>query len=201
MSYPGQYGIRPFGTEIDYDEINWTAPDAPTNLSLLEVDDTVEITFDISDGEWIEVYSSYESADNFNLVSRVAASEWTGSPKIVDESFNRKTTIYYRVYSVRVGIPSAALTGNVVLANDASDVTNLVVTDSVDHFIIEYDLPTENTFSHVTITRHADAVGGNLSEGSATQIYSGTNGHVYYSVLDADIGKYHQFWVTTVTRT
>jgi hypothetical protein len=164
--------------------------------------DTVEIEFTIdATADTVEVYASYEADDNFNLIASIPGEDWSGSDKVVDASFNRKTTIYYRIYIVRWGVRSLALTDSIALALDASAVTSLTVAEDMDHFSLDYVLPTERKFSHVTITRHAEADSGDLLEGSASEIYSGSNNHLLYSILGADIDKYHQFWVTTVTRT
>lgn len=181
------------------------APSAPTNSSLTEVADTVEVEFDkVTASEkvdWYEVWSSVGGTTDYNLIGIVHEADAGTPTKVVDATYAKKATIYYKIYSVRYGIRSSALSDNIALSNDASDVTGLATVAQLDTFILDYVLPTERKFSYVQIKRHAHAVQGSLSEGSATQVYAGIANHYVYTIPDADLTKWHQFWVYTVTAT
>lgn len=186
--------------------VGWVdAPSAPTNSSLTEVSDTVEVEFDkvaaSGDVDWYEIWSSVGGTTDYCLIGIVPEADAGTPTKVVDATYAKKATIYYKIYAVRHGVYSSALSDNIALSNDASDVTGLDTVAQLDTFILSYVLPTERKFSYVQIKRHAHAVQGSLSEGSATQVYAGIANHYVYTILDADLTKWHQFWIYTVTAT
>jgi hypothetical protein len=174
-------------------------------MVLTEVSDTVEVDFDkvaaAEEVDWYEVWSSVGGVTDYGLIGIVLEADAGTPTTVVDVTFNRKTTIYYKVYAVRRGVYSAALSGNVALTNDASDASSLLTVTQWDTFILTYVLPTERKFASVTIKKDAQVLAGSLSEGAAVQVYSGIDNHYVYSIPDADLTKWHQFWIYTVTRT
>jgi hypothetical protein len=180
-------------------------PPAATDLVLTEVADTVEVAFEVDTNyniDYMEVWSSQESdSAGFGLISIVNLADWVQGDNVTDATFSKKTTTYYQVYTVRAGTRSTALTGNIALSNNASAITDLTVTPTISTFILDYTLPTERKFSYVTIYKDAQVLAASLLEANAVLVYSGTNNHYVYNIPDADLDKYHEFWVSTVTAT
>ena len=69
------------------------------------------------------------------------------------------------------------------------------------NYFIQYEVPNDRRFSSVTIKKDANVDSASLSEGAAVQVYSGRNGTYMYNIPGADLGKWHEFWVYTVTST
>lgn len=185
---------------------NIDPPNPPTLLTLSEILDTVRIIFTGSTSSNVDYYEIESSQDGltgaYNLISSIPATSWTAGASVIDNVFDKKTTLYYKVWSVRKGVRSStALTGNIVLANNASDISNLVVINELSSFFLQYALPTERKFGHVEISVDAQAISANLLESNALLVYSGINPFYEYSIAEGNKDKYFEFWIKSITRT
>lgn len=181
-------------------------PAPPTNLSLTENGDKVDISFDKSVDSDVDAYELWTSIDgqvSFKIIGSWPTDLIPGTSNITfeDGTYSVKTTVYYRVYAIRNGNFSSALTGNIALSDDVQDVDGLTVTTiPPGAFYIAWKNPDDSRLDYVEIKVHADAVEGNLSEGSATVAWRGTEESYLYQIAAGDEAKYHKFWVYTITR-
>lgn len=182
-------------------------PDAPTNLQLTEVDDKVEVEFDLSDSpdiDYYEIWSSVGGETDYALIATISKDEIDPedeSVSIIDETYDTVTTIYYKVFAIYQGNYSASLDGNIVLAYSVPDPTSLTVKAETTSFTINYVRSTNRLLESVLITKDAQTNSGDLDEGNATEIYEGLASGYTYEIPVDDYTKWHQFWISSVTRT
>jgi len=180
-------------------------PAAPSNLVLTEVNDYVNVQFDQSASPSIDEYeiwrSETSSTSGFALIGIIKSDDAQPTMILVDDTYTKQGALYYRIYAVKNGARSAALTGSITTTGIVADVTNLQITEDVDKFIIQYTVPDDRRLAYVEIKVDAQLNSIDLAEINATTIYQGKDGIYIYKIPDADKDKYHQFWVYTVTRT
>lgn len=183
------------------------APSAPTSgvpALLTENGGQVEVRFNQSSTSNIsryEVWQAVGADSGYALIAMINPGEFASPMTVIDTTYTRKTTIYYRVYAVKNGRYSAPLTGNIVLADDVDEATNMNVVAIGDNYYIGWDKPDDRRLDHIEVKCHAHVTELSLSEGSASLIYSGNRDSFFYEVPGADVAKYHQFWVYAITRT
>ena len=178
-----------------------TTPVQPTSLSLVEYSTHVEIGFtkNADNVEYYDIFSSIGNESNFALIGRLTHSDYTTTLVVNDTTYDRKTTIYYRVVAVNHGERSVVRTGNIVLSENVSDVTNLRIQRGVGIFHLTWENPEDPRLSDVNIYVDYETTSGALSK-PASPVYSGKVENFDYEVADAYLDYYHQFWVEPVTR-
>lgn len=193
-------------TQADFDA-HIATPAAPTNLNLIEYADYIEISFDLpvdrSNVSHYEIWASVGDESDYNLIDVIQDADIDGvttSIAVKDDSYDRKTTIYYKVYSSHNGIKSTALAGSITSNQDVPDPTNLQVVSELHTFKIEYDLPKDRRLEKVRIKVDANADDTLLSETNATVVYEGLSDNFTYQIPDANLDLFHQFWVESVTK-
>jgi hypothetical protein len=171
---------------------------------LTQTGDEVLVQFDesgTSDIDRYEVWSSVGTTTDWNLVGLVKSDDIATTMSIVDDTFNKNATIYYKVYPIKTGVYGSPISSSVVVSGTIADVTNMNVDQSVEGYWITYDLPDDNRLLNITIKKDAATTLGGLNEGSATTIYTGLDESYFYLVPEADADKYHQFWIYSNVRT
>ena len=182
-----------------------TAPNAPTNLSLSIVNNTINVTFDASSTSGIDQYLVFGSANggNYSLISVIAPDDMSATMSVIDDSFDDSGAQAYRVYAMKTGVMSSALSGSVTYTvTTPVEPTNMSVVNLNTAFYIQWDPPSSNArfVTAYNVYKHEHASQGSLSRSSATLIYSGMNTSYMYEISGNNNLNYHQFWVeTTVT--
>ena len=181
------------------------APSAPTTLVLTEVNDSVTIDFaqsSSSDIDEYQVWSSVGTNDNFGLIGIIPKEDITTSMSITDETYTKTgVTVYYRVYALKNGIRSTALTGSKAITWTVADVSGLTVDEFTDWYAVQYRKPVHRMLDYIEIKMDKQSNDLNLDEVNGTSIYQGNAEMYIYKILLADEALYHQFWVYSVTRT
>ncbi len=182
-------------------------PDPVAGVSFNEVGDLLEVTWDIvpsgvsSD---YEVWSSVGDQNNYDLIAIVNNMEIASgeeSVTVVDESYDASTIIYYKLFHKSVGYYSDPLESGIALTYSVPDPTNLDVAVGLNQIALSWTNDTSRLLKSVKVTHDANEVEGNLSEGSSVEVFNGTAGGFTYEVLAADITKWHQFWISSITKT
>ena len=182
-----------------------SAPNAPTNLSLSIVNNTINVTFDASSTSGIDQYLVFGSANggDYSLISVIEPASMGSTMSVIDDSFDDSGTQAYRVYAMKTGVMSSALSGSVTYTvSTPVEPTNMSVVNLNTAFYIQWDPPSSNArfVTAYNVYKHEHASQGSLSRSSATLIYSGMNTSYMYEISGNNNLNYHQFWVeTTVT--
>ena len=90
---------------------------------------------------------------------------------------------------------------DIVHAALVPDVTELNVKSGVDAFYLDYKLPEVVLFSHIEIWYQARDSETGFDIANATKIYEGLASSFTHGVLEADIDKWHKFWVISIRKT
>ena len=180
-------------------------PNAPTNLSLSVVGETINVTFTASTTSNIDAYLVYSSVDgsDYGLISIIPPDDFGSTMSIIDSAFTVTGTQAYRVYAVKAGKLSSALSGNISYTVSSAEPTNLSVVPMNNAFYIQYDPPSSNSrfVSAYKIFKHEHANQGSLDRTQATEIYSGMNKSYMYPISGSNNTNFHQFWVETTIAT
>ena len=180
-------------------------PNAPTNLSLSVVGETINVTFTASTTSNIDSYLVYSSVDgsDYGLISIIPPDDFGATMSIIDSAFTVTGTQAYRVYAVKAGKLSSALSGNISYTVSSAEPTNLSVVALNNAFYIQYDPPSSNSrfVTAYKIFKHEHANQGSLDRTQATEIYSGMNKTYMYQISGSNNTNFHQFWVETTIAT
>jgi hypothetical protein len=182
-------------------------PNPPTTLALTEDGDTMDVRFALSDSSEVteyEIWASFGTNTNYEVVGIVNKVDIAGGSTtytFTDDSYNRKGTIYYRVYAKNGSVRSSALEGSTTLLNTVADPTNLQVIANVDSFDIYYTVPQDRRLDHIEVLIDKQDVEANLAESNAVVVYSGLADRYTYKIPSIDYDKFHNVWVRSVTRT
>ena len=178
-----------------------TAPAAPTSLTTSIVNDTINVSFVSSSTADISSYEIYASDDggDYGLVSSITPDDFAANMSIIDNTFVNSGTQAYRVFAIKNGVYSSALTGNKSFSAGTLDVVNMKVVPSLNSYLITWNPPSTNArfVTSYSVTKHEHATQASLAEGSATEIYSGLNTSFNYQINGIDNDNFHQFWITT----
>lgn len=182
-----------------------SAPNAPTNLSLSIVNNTINVTFNASSTSGIDQYLVFGSANggDYSLISVIEPASMGSTMSVIDDSFDDSGAQAYRVYAMKTGVMSSALSGSITYTvSTPVEPTNMSVVNLNTAFYIQWDPPSSNArfVTAYNVYKHEHATQGSLSRSSATLIYSGMNTSYMYEISGNNNLNYHQFWVeTTVT--
>jgi len=178
-----------------------TSQVAATSLTLTESGDHITINFaKATDADHYEIYSSIGVTNSYGLLAKVFDTDFTGNVVVYDDTYNRNTTIYYRIYAVKNGYRSTALTGSKLATTAVADVSNLRVQNGVGVFNLTFDIPSDRRFTGVNIYVDYETTTGALSK-PGSPIFSGVTDTFVYEVPPAYLDYYHKFWIDTATRT
>ena len=176
-------------------------PAAPTSLTTSIVDDTINVTFTQSTTADISHYEIHASDDGstYGLIATITPQDMASSMSVIDDTFRNSGTQAYRVFAVKNGVFSTALTGTRTFTAGTLDVVDMKVVPGLNSFLIKWDPPSTNSrfVTAYVLKVHEHTTQASVAEGSATQIYSGLNTSFNYQVSGIDNDNYHQFWLTT----
>ena len=174
---------------------------APTNLVTSIVNDTINVTFTASTTSNIDNYLVFSSVagGDYGLISVIPPADFGATMSIIDDSFNAGGTQAYRIYAVKNGVYSSALTGNKSFTVGTVEPTNLSVVNLNSAYYIQYDAPSSKArfVTAYNIYKHEHATQSSLDRSSATLIYSGMNNSYMYQINGSNNTNFHQFWVET----
>ena len=203
--------------DLELDEVpnlDWTQePNAPASLSITEQSSgAFQLTIGLSTSpsaeiSRYEVWSSIGDDSHYGLLSIVNQEDIGAGDStltINDTTFDYRTTVYYKVYAVYQNAYSTAVTGSRASTHNVADASNVQCLAGPDTFTLHYDLPDDPFFDDVSIYVDANTVEASLSESTAIAagaIYTGTRTTYVYTIPEADVDKYHKFWIVTGTRT
>lgn len=183
-------------------------PEEVSNVSLAEVGANVEVTFDLpakrENISKYEIWRAYGEDGVFKLVGIMEDDEIeadAATATFVDEDLDRIGLIKYKVYSVNNGIRSKAVAGEITTVNEVGDPTNLQVVATSDYYDIRFDLPRDKRLKEIVVKVDMGEDEEALSEENAVEIYRGLSDNLTYVIPEPDMDKFHQFYVTAVTRT
>ena len=175
-------------------------PAAPTNLVTSIVNDTINVTFTASATANIDNYLIFSSVagGDYGLISVVPPADFGATMSIIDNSFDVPGTQAYRVYAVKNGVYSAALTGTRSFSAGTVEVTTMSVVNLNKAYYVQWNPPSTNArfVTAYNVYKHQHATQGSLAEGSASLVYSGLNTSFMYTV-SGNSDDFHQFWITT----
>ena len=179
-----------------------SAPNAPTNLSLTIVGNTIDVTFTASTTSDIDAYLVYSSVDgsDYGLISIIPPDDFSATMSVIDDAFSASGTQAYRVYAMKLGNMSSALTGSIsYTVSTPLEPTNMSVVPLNTAYFVQWDPPSSNArfVTAYNVYKHEAASQASLARASATLVYSGMNTSYMYQVSGANNTNYHQFWVET----
>ena len=189
-----------FLQDLNLSSVEIDAPNAPTNLSLTVVGDTINVTFTASTSTNIDYYLIFGSVagGDYGLVSVIPPADFANTMSTIDNSFDTPGTQAYRVYAVKSGKYSSALTGSISFSAGTVEVTGMTVTALNNAFLIQWNPPSSKSrfVTAYNVFKHQHATQGSLSESSASLVYSGLDTRFMYTV-SGNSTDFHQFWITT----
>ena len=180
--------------------VDHTAPAAPTNLVTSIVNDTINVTFTASATADIDNYLIFSSVagGDYGLISIIPPADFASTMSIIDNSFDVPGTQAYRVYAVKNGVYSAALTGTRSFSAGTVEITTMSVVNLNKAYYVQWNPPSSKGrfVAAYNVYKHQHATQGSLAEGSASLVYSGLNTNFMYTV-SGNSSDFHQFWITT----
>ena len=198
----GRSGLPDLDEDLDGRYILDEEPNPPTNLILNQINNTVIIQFDSSGNyDRYEVWSSVGNTNNYNLIGVFNTDIITGTMELTDDTFNKNGIIYYSVYSIKNGKYSTALTGSINVTGNVPDPSNMKVMETLHGYHIEWELPNDPRLQQVEVYVHSSPTFSGLSESLSTNFYTGLSTSTFFTPSETDSNNFHQFWVSSVTRT
>jgi hypothetical protein len=187
----------------------WTPihPNPVEGLSFNEVGDSLEITWPVvasGVSNEYEVWSSVGDQNNYNLVGIVNNIEIPSGSEyvtIVDKSYEAITTVYYKIYHKSTDYFSTPLESGIALTYSVPDPTNLEVSKGLNQLALSWTNNDSRLLEATSITHMSAVDPGDLVEISGVEIFLGLAAGYNYEVTTAGIELWHQFWVSSVTRT
>ena len=186
---------------IDFlQHVDHISPAAPTNLVTSIVNDTINVTFTASATANIDNYLIFSSVagGDYGLISIIPPADFASTMSIIDNSFDVPGTQAYRVYAVKNGVYSTALTGTRSFAVSGVEITTMSVVNLNKAYYVQWNPPSSKGrfVTAYNVYKHQHASQASLAEGSASLVYSGLNTNFMYTV-SGNSSDFHQFWVTT----
>jgi hypothetical protein len=182
-------------------------PDPVTGVTFNEVGDGLEVTWEVVPSgvsSEYEIWASVGDQNNYNLVGIVSNIEIASGLEyvtIVDKSYDASTTIYYKIYHKATGYYSTVLESGITLAYSVPDPTNLDLAVGLNQIALSWTND-ESRLLEATSVVHMAASGQELLvEASGTEVFRGMAGAYTYEVPFSELDYWHQFWVSSITRT
>jgi hypothetical protein len=175
-------------------------PNAPTNLTTTIVNETINVTFTASSTSNIDYYLVFSSVagGDYGLISLIPPDDFSATMSVIDDSFDRPGTQAYRIYAVKNGVYSSALTGSKSYTISTTEPTNMSVIAMNNAYYVQWDPPSTNArfVANYNVYKHEHATASSLSFSSASLVYSGTRTSYMYAISGASNNNFHKFWVT-----
>ena len=182
-------------------------PEPVGGVTFNEVGDAMELTWYIVPSgvsSEYEVWSSVGDQNNYNLVaiiSNVEIPSGQQSITVVDESYDASTIVYYKIYHKAVGYFSDPLESGIALTYSVSDPTNLDVAVGLNQIALSWTNDDSRLLEGVSIIHMAASGQELLVEVSGIEVFNGLAGAYTFEVSTSELGCWHQFWISSVTKT
>lgn len=182
-------------------------PDPVTGVTFNEVGDGLEITWPIvisGVSSYYEVWASVGDINNYNLVGVVSNIELYSGQEyitIVDKSYEASTIIYYKIYHVSSGYYSTVLESGIALSYSVPDPTNLTVAVGMNQIALSWTNDDSRLLESVSVVHMSAAGQEDLVEVSGMEVFNGLSASFTYEVPTSELNLWHQFWISSVTRT
>lgn len=182
-------------------------PDPVLGVTFNEVGDSLEVTWNIvasGVSSEYEVWSSVGDLNNYNLIATVSSIEIASgveSITIVDQSYDTSTVIYYKLYHKSTGYYSTVLESGIALAYSVPDPINLEVAVGLNQIALSWTNDESRLLESISVTHLSALDSGDLVEISGIEVFNGLAGAYTYEVLSTELEYWHQFWVSSETRT
>lgn len=184
------------GANLGENQINWVYPSAPTLVSKATNGDGVQITFNQSNGQYYEIWSSVGNATDYALVGKVDPNSVAAQMTFIDSTMNTNSaTIYYRIYAINKGVYGPPLEFSHSFSWSSPDIvpTSNVLMDLV---IVTWEKPQSRLVKGFIVKLHSSS--GTPSYASATQVANTTNTMFVYNVPRTQLDYNHEFWIEPV---
>jgi hypothetical protein len=184
------------GANLAENQINWVYPSAPTLASKATNGDGIQITFNQSNGQYYEIWSSVGNATDYSLVGKVDPNSVAAQMTFIDSTMNTNSaTIYYRIYAINKGVYGPPLEFNHAFSWSSPDiaVSSNVLMDLV---IVTWEKPQSRLIKGFIVKLHSSS--GTPSYASATQVANTTNTMFVYNVPRPEFDYNHEFWIEPV---
>jgi hypothetical protein len=182
-------------------------PNPVSGIAFNEVGDTLEITWNIMfsgvSSEY-EVWSSVGDQNNYNLIATISNIEIPSGQQtitIVDESYDSSTIVYYKIYHKSIGYFSDPLESGLSLTYSVPDPTNLDVAVGINQIAMSWTNDESRLLESASVVHHSALSSGDLVEISGSEVFNGMAGSYTYEVFASELDYWHQFWVSSITRT
>jgi hypothetical protein len=182
-------------------------PDPVTGVSFNEVGDALEVSWNIVPSgvsSEYEVWSSVGDQNNYSIIATVSAVElYSGldTITIVDQSYDASTTIYYKLYHKSTGYFSDVLESGITLSYTVPDPTNLNVAVGMNQIALSWTNDESRLLESVSVVHMAASGQEMLVEVSGTEVFNGMAAGYTHEVPTSELDYWHQFWVSSITRT
>ena len=187
---------------------NLATPEPVANVVPIEVGANVDVSFDLpSEREGINKYEIWRAYGEEGIYKLVGVMEDesidadAATATFTDEELDRIGLIKYKVYAVKNGIRSEAVSGEVTTVNKVGEPANLQVVATSDYYDIRFDLPRDKRLKEIVVKVDKSHEEDILSEENAIEIYRGLSDNLTYVIPEADMDKFHQFYVYAITKT
>ena len=183
-------------------------PAAAQNLTLTENGYDIEVVFDApgdtSNVEEYEVFRKYNG--KLEQVAKLKDADVSTTATVVDDEVPANVQLTYFVASVNVqGVKGSVISETVTPSTTVADPSDVkaVIPPNGDYYVVGYEAPIDIAkCKEIVVKVDAKADQGNLAEGDAVECYRGDSKEtVIYEVADGEENYYHQFWVSSVTKT
>ncbi len=184
------------GANLSESQVNFVSPSAPTLVSKATNGDGIQITFNQSNGQYYEIWSSVGNATDYALVGKVDPNSVAAQMTFIDSTMNTNSaTIYYRIYAINKGVYGPPLEFSHSFSWTAPDIvpTSNVLMDLV---IVTWEKPQSRLVKGFIVKLHSSS--GTPSYASATQVANTTNTMFVYNVPRTQLDYNHEFWIEPV---
>lgn len=184
------------GANLAENQINWVTPSTPTLVSKNNNGDAVQFTFNQSNGQYYEIWSSVGNTNDYALIGKVDPNSVTAQMTFLDSTINTNSaTVYYRVYAINKGIYGVPLEFNHAFSWSAPDIvpTSNVV---MDFILVSWEKPASRLVKGFTVKMHAAS--GTPAYASASVVASTTNTMFVYNVPSNQLDYNHEFWIEPI---
>ena len=181
-------------------------PDSVSGVVLTEIDNAVQITWDIIPSgvsSEYEVWSSVGDENNYQLISIISNVEIASGEEsitIVDRTYDASTTVYYKIYHVATGHYSTVLQSGIELPYSVPDPSGLQIATGLNTITLDWVNPDDRLLDGTMVMHDSNSGIENLLESSSSLVFSGLASSYTYEVLFDEISYWHQFWVSSVTK-
>ena len=182
-------------------------PDPVASVGLAEIGNAVQITWDIVPSgvsSLYEVWSSVGDENNYQLISIISNVEIASgeeSVTIVDRTYGASGMIYYKIYHVATGHYSTVLSSGIQLTYAVSDPSELQIAASLNTLTLDWVNPDDRLLDGTMVMHDSNSGIENLLESNSALVFSGLASTYTYEVPFDETYYWHQFWVSSITRT